>query len=85
MIIDLPDIDEDAFGRKTVEAKVRRDILKRPETERLDGRIPDGAKTTCSICPDARACPNVRVCCGGQVLVNIIIECPRGYWQMLKG
>lgn len=36
--------------------------------------------TPCHKCPNNRSCGNVTVCCGGQVNVQIVIPCPRGFW-----
>ncbi|RPI59045.1 MAG: hypothetical protein EHM48_09530 [Planctomycetaceae bacterium] len=42
-------------------------------------KIPAGAIAACKSCGE-RICPNVTVCCGGQVSVNIIVPCPHGRW-----
>jgi hypothetical protein len=42
--------------------------------------VPPEAEKICRACPDARGCPNVTVCCGGQVDVMIVAPCPKGRW-----
>lgn len=37
----------------------------------------------CMSCHEARSCPNTRVCCGGQVIVNIVVDCPRALWPAI--
>ena len=46
--------------------------------------IPKDVEARCKACNDARGCPNVKVCCGGKITVNIIVPCPKNYWQKTK-
>ena len=41
--------------------------------------VPPNAEEICHTCA-SRACPNVTVCCGGQVNVIIMAPCPEGRW-----
>lgn len=43
--------------------------------------VPADAAEICRACHDAKACPNVSVCCGGKLSVNIITSCPSGKWR----
>ena len=43
-------------------------------------QFPKNAKKICANCPDSRSCPNVTICCGGQVSVNIVVPCLRDHW-----
>lgn len=57
-------------------------LTKRPSPPIVRKRIsiPPNALLECNICSDQRGCPNVSVCCGGQISVNIQGPCPHGKW-----
>ena len=38
--------------------------------------FPPDAGAICAVCADSRGCPNVSVCCGGQLTVNLVVPCP---------
>ena len=42
-------------------------------------RIPDNAIETCHNCADP-SCPNISICCGGQVNVQIRVPCMKNLW-----
>ena len=46
--------------------------------------IPPEAVGVCQNCHDSRACPNVSFCCGGKIVVNIVVPCPRDHWSLLE-
>ncbi|RPI63136.1 MAG: hypothetical protein EHM48_02940 [Planctomycetaceae bacterium] len=54
-------------------------VLKVPTTPKQRPAILAGVIAECQSCGE-RVCPNVTVCCGGQVSVNIITPCPQGRW-----
>jgi len=39
------------------------------------------AVNICKGCPQANSCPNVSICCGGQLTVNPVMPCPLGQWR----
>ena len=46
--------------------------------------IPPDALAKCAECPDQKGCPNVTVCCGEKVSINITVPCKLNKWKFIE-
>jgi len=84
---DVPEIDFECphgkpWTKELKQAKIKGAKAQRHKEAQQREDIPADAISICQNCHEARSCPNTTVCCGGKLLVHIIVPCPHGYWTI---